>query len=209
MSGPWASQRGIAQVTWAELMALNPAAYSPSQLFYVANLGLGGSYWFSNGTLWRPVNGSIVMASDEIGNISTTQTVIGNVAGWGLTVPSGLLARVGAKLRTMVRASRSGMVAGTCILSVANDSASTHPLAHVSSTSTTASTLQALGVVSRNSSTQLRHSSSYGASWSGSNNATMAEANIGDVDMNLVLRANVAGVGETITFKDLLVECFP
>ena len=48
----------VPSVTWAELRALNPASYNPSQIFHVTDVGVGGSYWYSNGVRWRPVNGA-------------------------------------------------------------------------------------------------------------------------------------------------------
>ena len=58
MSGPW--NDGVApQLTWANLYSLNPASYGPGQLFYVSDVGIGGSYWYSNGVRWTPLNGSV------------------------------------------------------------------------------------------------------------------------------------------------------
>lgn len=62
MAGPYAKDiylpRGIATLTWAELYALNAASYNHDQLFYVSDVGVGGSYWYSNGMRWRAVNGA-------------------------------------------------------------------------------------------------------------------------------------------------------
>jgi len=46
----------VPSVTWAELRALNPASYNPSQIFHVSDVGVGGSYWYSNGVRWVSVN---------------------------------------------------------------------------------------------------------------------------------------------------------
>ena len=63
MSGVWASQRSLAKLSWAELMALDPAKFGPDQVFYVSDLGVGGSFWYSSGTRWRAQGGAVWLAN--------------------------------------------------------------------------------------------------------------------------------------------------
>lgn len=209
--GPW-REGAAARLTWAELRALNAASYNPGQLFYVSDVGVGGSYWYSNGTIWRPVNGSVVLANDELGAISTTQTTYGVVAGWELLVPAGLMERTGAKLRTMLRSERLGTLAGTgtCQATVMTRTSSIMAAHSFVSNSATADTMQALGVLSRISPTLLRHSANYGLAWTGSSNSAYNETVVNtSTDLTLELRGNATAAGETLTFRDVLVECMP
>ena len=52
--GPLSS--GVPSLLWTELHALNPANYGPGQLFYCSDVGVGGSYWYSNGVRWIKMN---------------------------------------------------------------------------------------------------------------------------------------------------------
>ena len=98
MAGPW--NDGVApQLTWAQLKTLNPASYNPSQLFYVSDIGIGGSYWYSNGARWRAVNGACWLYNPTTpvahSGAATTEKL------GEFTIPAGLL-QVGDILETHV-----------------------------------------------------------------------------------------------------------
>ncbi len=41
----------------------DPATVSPGQHFFLASVGVGGSWWYSDGTRWRPVGGRVTLYS--------------------------------------------------------------------------------------------------------------------------------------------------
>lgn len=93
MAGPYVKDiylpSGIATLTWAELFALNAASYNPGQIFHVTDVGVGGSYWYSNGVRWRAVNGAlwlVNLASDVAHDGTTSQLKLAEV-----TIPAGLI----------------------------------------------------------------------------------------------------------------------
>lgn len=62
-NGQIARPSNVPRLTLAELRALNPASYNPSQLFHVSDVGVGGSYWYSSGVRWRLVNHHAILYS--------------------------------------------------------------------------------------------------------------------------------------------------
>jgi len=93
MAGPYVKDiylpSGIATLTWAELFALNAASYNPGQIFHVTDVGVGGSYWYSNGVRWRAVNGALWLlnlASDVAHDGTTSQLKMAE-----LPLPAGLI----------------------------------------------------------------------------------------------------------------------
>ena len=93
MAGPYVKDiylpSGIATLTWAELFALNAASYNPGQIFYVTDVGVGGSYWYSTGVRWRAVNGALWLHNPTTpvahSGAATTEKL------GELTIPAGLL----------------------------------------------------------------------------------------------------------------------
>lgn len=69
--------------TWANLPSastvvgsgLNPPAGRP---FFVTDVGVGGSYWYSDGTRWKPMNGVVNLISNAIPMILPSSGSIGN-----------------------------------------------------------------------------------------------------------------------------------
>lgn len=81
---------GIApRLTWAQLKALSPSNYTQTKLFFVTDVGYSGSYWYSNGTKWVPLNGTIVLyaiSSDVAHSGAATTEKLAEI-----TIPAGLI----------------------------------------------------------------------------------------------------------------------
>lgn len=50
---------GTRNLTWAQRP--NAAQYQ-NEIIYISDVGVGGSYWTSNGTYWSPLNGEVTLA---------------------------------------------------------------------------------------------------------------------------------------------------
>lgn len=156
---------GIApRLTWAQLKALNPADYNPTKLFYVEPFqsGMIGSYWYSNGTIWCPINGEAV-----IGRVVTDITMAVNstnqllVGPW--KIPAGLIAD-NRELSIMFGGEHLGGTADTCTLRMyfGTNGTSSDTLCVSGAMGTTAVNIGTFHKLVRTSSTQIRKAGSGG-----------------------------------------------
>ncbi len=80
----------IPQYLWVN----RPSASSViGELIYITNVGVGGSYWISNGTYWSPLNGEVTLAqSGDAINLTgfATEQVMATY-----TLPGGLMSANG------------------------------------------------------------------------------------------------------------------
>ena len=51
------------KVSLATLLALPPAAFSQGHQFFVPDFGIGGSWWYSDGSRWRAKGGSVIFGT--------------------------------------------------------------------------------------------------------------------------------------------------
>lgn len=60
--------------TWANI----PATYTIGQPVFVSNAGTKGSFWYYDGTRWKPQNGMALLASLDttVSNIGSTATIV-------------------------------------------------------------------------------------------------------------------------------------
>lgn len=100
---------GYDSYTWAN----RPAAGDyTGRVIRVTDVGVGGGGLFmSDGTYWRPLNGSLVLAAENLSDITTTQGIgTAAIPGWSLAIPAGLFDRPGTSIRGMVRAQLEGTI---------------------------------------------------------------------------------------------------
>lgn len=80
----------VPQYLWTN----RPSASSTiGELIYITNVGIGGSYWISNGTYWSPLNGEVTLAqSGDAINLTgfATEQVMATY-----TLPGGLMSANG------------------------------------------------------------------------------------------------------------------
>lgn len=86
--------------TWANI----PAAGSAGRMQFVSNAGTKGSVWMDDGTRWKPLNGSAVLATLDAAssNIANTETIVLQTL-----IPAGML-KPGDRLRVYGVMARSG-----------------------------------------------------------------------------------------------------
>ena len=91
----------------------SPATVVIGETYYVSDVGQGGSYWFSDGTSWRVVGGSITLLSER----GTVASPLASLAGASpeqffnvsaLTIPAGVISPTTSKLRVETYLRRSG-----------------------------------------------------------------------------------------------------
>lgn len=58
----------VAATTWAN----KPSSYPTGQPLFISNAGTKGSHWFYDGTRWKPVGGSIVLATLDTASAAVT-----------------------------------------------------------------------------------------------------------------------------------------
>jgi hypothetical protein len=93
----------IAAITWANLPT--PQEFGAGYV-HIPDIGAGGSLWYSDGALWRPVNGSVLLASgansngfSHTGNTDETDILTWKIPG-GLMGPNGALELIAAGLHS-------------------------------------------------------------------------------------------------------------
>lgn len=78
----------VPQYLWTN----RPSASSTiGELIYITNVGIGGSYWISNGTYWSPLNGEVTLAQSgaaiDMTGASTEQIMATYTLPGGLMTP--------------------------------------------------------------------------------------------------------------------------
>lgn len=81
---------GTRNLTWAQRP--NAAQYQ-NEIIYISDIGIGGSYWASNGTYWSPLNGEVTLAQSGA-TVSLTGTTSETVLAT-YTLPGGLMSANG------------------------------------------------------------------------------------------------------------------
>ena len=86
--------------TWANL----PAAGTAGRQAFVSNAGTKGSFWYDDGTRWKPVGGSVVLATMDSASsaINNAETNV-----WNPLIPAGLW-QTGDRLRLYFTYAKSG-----------------------------------------------------------------------------------------------------
>lgn len=94
------TQNVITSTTWAN----KPSAYITGQPVFISNAGTKGSHWFHDGTRWKPMNGSAVLASLDAAssNIGNSETIV-----FQYQMPAGLW-QTGDRLRLYLGEIKSG-----------------------------------------------------------------------------------------------------
>ncbi len=81
---------GTRNLTWAQRP--NAAQYA-NEIIYISDVGVGGSYWTSNGTYWSPLNGEVTLAQSgaaiDLTGFATEQVMA------TYTLPGGLMSANG------------------------------------------------------------------------------------------------------------------
>jgi len=81
-------QIGLAATyTWAT----KPLASAYIGTAFITDIGQGGSYWVSNGTEWKPLNGSVVLASSAVASSAVTGDSGVDHAVASLVLPAGIM----------------------------------------------------------------------------------------------------------------------
>lgn len=79
---------GTRNLTWAQRP--NAAQYQ-NEIIYISDIGIGGSYWTSNGTYWSPLNGEVTLAQSgaaiDMTGASTEQVMATYTLPGGLMTP--------------------------------------------------------------------------------------------------------------------------
>ena len=89
----------------------NPTTVQAGVPYYVSDLGVGGSQWYSNGTKWVPFGGSVVIASDNgtlAAPIDTKTGATSHSFAPVTTFPTGLLVPGVSKVRAEIVVVREG-----------------------------------------------------------------------------------------------------
>jgi hypothetical protein len=81
-----------------------PASYPVGQPVFVSNIGVGGSAWYSNGTLWKPVGGQVLLSSLDAAITGLTNS---EVISHQYLIPAALL-QVGDRIEVKTGLSKSG-----------------------------------------------------------------------------------------------------
>lgn len=98
--------------TWATLPA---AAANNGKRVHVSDVGEGGSDWKSNGTLWLPVNGAVLLARSAVA-ASVTGTLL-EVTLATINIPAGLMGLNGqVRITTLWSAGASNVNSKTCVV---------------------------------------------------------------------------------------------
>lgn len=95
--------------TWATRPA---AAGNTGRVVRITDVGLGGSYWYSDGAFWRPVGGSVLIASQQ-GSITTPISAFTGVTSSVFTItqpiiPAGMLVPGSATIEFEAQLRRTG-----------------------------------------------------------------------------------------------------
>jgi len=84
-------QIGLAATyTWAT----KPLASAYIGTAFISDIGVGGSYWISNGTVWKPMNGYVVIAESAVAGTSHTGTLVDTTLAT-INLPAGILGLTG------------------------------------------------------------------------------------------------------------------
>lgn len=190
----------VPQYLWTN----RPSASSVvGELIYITNVGIGGSYWISNGTYWSPLNGEVTLAQSGAA-ISLTGAATEQVMAT-YTLPGGLMSANGqleiihfwtvtnsANNKT-VRVKHSAVGGG-----ISGDT-------YYSNTQTAISTLQAITCIRSANSTTAQKGwgiGSTGSSGIGAIASTLRSFTRGlQNDSDIVLTAGLANTSETITLE--------
>lgn len=81
---------GTRNLTWSQRP--NASQYQ-NEIIYISDIGIGGSYWTSNGTYWSPLNGEVTLAQTGAATSvtgTTSETVLATY-----TLPGGLMSANG------------------------------------------------------------------------------------------------------------------
>lgn len=81
---------GTRNLTWSQRP--NASQYQ-NEIIYISDIGIGGSYWTSNGTYWSPLNGEVTLAQSGA-TVSLTGTTSETVLAT-YTFPGGLMSANG------------------------------------------------------------------------------------------------------------------
>lgn len=94
------SQNVITSTTWAN----KPSAYITGQPVFISNAGTKGSHWFYDGTRWKPVGGSCVLATLDSASSAINNSI---TIAFQYQMPAGLL-QTGDRLRVALSITKSG-----------------------------------------------------------------------------------------------------
>lgn len=184
----------------------------------ITDIGLGNrSWWWSDGTVWRPKNGSVILSSADISSISYTNTTTAEVLGWECIIPEGMFVE-GAAIRTMCRASRNVGNSGnwTFTVNFRKVDAGSYPMGNYAASFGTSSVSimngQALGVI-RMTNSGVARTGGWGFAWSGgassaaTNNVLVANSvNPGPGEATQLFLTGLVPASSTASFSDVLVE---
>lgn len=103
-TSPTLTSPTIASTTWANI----PAAGTAGKIVFVSNAGTKGSFWFDDGTRWKPMNSETLLASVDtvFGNVGGTETIV-----FQYQIPAGMW-QVGDIIRIIGTMEKSGATDG-------------------------------------------------------------------------------------------------
>lgn len=165
-----------AAVTWAT----KPASPVTGVPYFISDVGVKGSHWYFDGTLWQPVGGAVLLASM---NTAVTGLTNVEVVTFSYQMPAALL-QLKNRLRTVVTLSKSGTT-DTGGLRVRLGTAGTTADTAIVTTTTMAASAQHAGVIMEHrvesaTSVQIlaRNDLGYGGTNTGAQSAPVTVANI-------------------------------
>lgn len=213
---------GVAAPTPAMLWANRPAATAANvgrQARFTdvgGNLGTGGgNFYFSNGTRWKPMNGSIVLDSVDTANAGIANTAEQQLNPNHIIIPAAVIGDFD-RLRLWVSMSKSSTIDSTTIrirfgpLGTVAD-----PI--LSTVTTLATTNQSLGFLTefkrQNSTTmQKQGNASTDVSYNGANaGAYPVGVTVSDMNLNgmyLSITSQLTGGTEIVTLQDYTLELY-
>lgn len=208
MSFPLARfKRAANSYTWA---AKPSAATGNGEIIFVSDVGVGGSFWFSDGSNWRPIGGRVTLhnLAASAGSNSTSEAVRSQVL-----FPANLL-KTGDVIRITLGTAKSG-TADTMTFRLRFGTAGTTADTQLAASASPATTNQTLGAVlefSKASATAVsrRGNGSTVNAWIGvTTSARAADVTVTDMDANamyLSLTSSMGSGAETGTVYDFTVE---
>lgn len=201
-AGPTLINYGGVTKTWAQLGALSAASF-PGLQVYVSDVGVGGSYWYSDGSKWRPVGGRVTIKNtiSPVTNNAAPKIILDYA-----TLPAGLVAD-GDLLEVRYHKERTGgtadtdatdimhgyeLVAGTCV----STGMTTNALA------TTNISLTGQCLLRKESATSLRPLTIGGASGLGASTSAYAAVTVSNMDSGqtyLVITSDLTTAGGEVS----------
>ena len=186
----------IPQVLWANLPA---ASTSTDKVFLVTDVAVGGTLFKSNGTVWLPVGGSVVIAKSGVASAVTGTTALTALA--TIAIPAAIMGTTGQlRITTLWSAAANNANAKTGFVKL--DTALYQSIALASNLSSQA----LVHIRNRNSASSqvgwISTTTAFGLSGTGVTTSTVDTS----VAKNIVIQGQLGNSGDTLTLESYTVE---